>query len=254
MPFQCYRDYYSFAEAVRSERRFLPSDNGQEFLQAVLQTGKMRSKKICKGKALWRAQAAFDKITFDVGDGPDWEPIPCCRKRLIPDPEKVTEGRANPQGIPVFYCANNKEVAMSEMRPWRGCYLTVGCFSPNRDLKVVNLSGNQKNIYDYLRLGKDCLFVEENELIDAVWATIDEAFLEPVGEGKEAVGYAPTQIITELFKNEGFDGIAYDSAYLEKGINFALFDPGVVTLKKREIHEAKNIVFDFSPCSETSWC
>jgi hypothetical protein len=57
----------------------------------------------------------------------------------------------------------------------------------------------------------------------ANWAAIDRAFARPVTVDDSVAGYEPTQILAELFKSEGFEGIAYRSS-LGDGHNIALFD------------------------------
>ena len=57
----------------------------------------------------------------------------------------------------------------------------------------------------------------------AVWRDIDRAFSEPVTDSDDHADYATTQLIAELFRKNGFDGIAYRSA-LGQGHNVALFD------------------------------
>jgi hypothetical protein len=42
--------------------------------------------------------------------------------------------------------------------------------------------------------------------------------------------YAPTQILAELFKKAGADGVVYKSNFGEDGFNIALFDPEAADL------------------------
>ncbi|KCZ56143.1 MULTISPECIES: RES family NAD+ phosphorylase [Hyphomonas] len=46
----------------------------------------------------------------------------------------------------------------------------------------------------------------------------------PVLRSDNTAFYAPTQLIAEFFRLEGFDGIIYGSAFAETGRNTALFD------------------------------
>ena len=76
----------------------------------------------------------------------------------------------------------------------------------------------------------------------SVWDDIDRAFAKPVERNDDLADYAPTQIIAELFKAEGFDGIAYRSA-LGTGYNVALFDIDTAKLKNRSLSEVKSVQF-----------
>lgn len=61
---------------------------------------------------------------------------------------------------------------------------------------------------------------------EVVWSYIDKSFAEPMSSEDDPVHYIPTQIIAELFKKQGLDGIAYKSNFGgEHGFNIMLFDP-----------------------------
>ena len=70
----------------------------------------------------------------------------------------------------------------------------------------------------------------------------------PVTSNETTADYAPTQIIAELFKNNGFDGIAYRSS-LGKGHNIILFDLNAADPINYTLHEAKKVSFDFAQIS-----
>lgn len=82
----------------------------------------------------------------------------------------------------------------------------------------------------------------------AVWRDIDKAFSMPVTSNETTSDYVPTQIIAELFKNDGFDGIAYRSS-LGKGHNITLFDLDTADLINCALYEAKKVSFDFAQIS-----
>ena len=58
-----------------------------------------------------------------------------------------------------------------------------------------------------------------------VWMRIHRAFSEPATTGDIAADYVLTHLFASLFKNEGYDGIAYKSAFGKKDYNIVLFDP-----------------------------
>jgi hypothetical protein len=62
--------------------------------------------------------------------------------------------------------------------------------------------------------------VPPEERDKAIWYAIDQAFRRPVLVfGDELSNYAPTQVIAEFFKKNGFDGIAYQSAFQDTSGN-----------------------------------
>jgi hypothetical protein len=78
----------------------------------------------------------------------------------------------------------------------------------------------------------------------AVWAAIDRAFARPIARTDDTGEYVATQVIAEIFKVRGFDGIAYRSS-LGEGHNVALFDIGAAHLVGCHLFEARKLHFEF---------
>jgi len=74
----------------------------------------------------------------------------------------------------------------------------------------------------------------------AVWAKINKSLSEPI-QNEDIQRYVPTQILTEMFKMNGLDGIAYRSNFGDKGINLALFDVHAAHLINRQLYKVKKI-------------
>jgi len=159
--------------------------------------------------------------------------------RMKPPQDRAYEGRVNPKGIPCLYLATTREVAMSEVRPWLGSVISVARFSVERELIVVDCS---------VFHGKEVPEIESPTSADiekTVWAHIDHAFSRPVTRSDNTAEYAATQILAELFRAEGYDGILYKSAFSTEGYNVALFDLDSARLTDASIFEVKNAVFEF---------
>ncbi len=94
-------------------------------------------------------------------------------------------------------------------------------------MKVIDCSCGEIEPINRTVLDLDKLFKLKppttEEAIKTVWRWIDLAFSEPVGHNDKTVDYVPTQIIAELFKTKGFDGIKYKSLF-NNGSNLALYD------------------------------
>jgi len=160
---------------------------------------------------------------------------------MKPLSNKASEGRVNPKGIPYLYLATDKETAMAEIRPWLGSEISVGQFKILQDLVVVDCSiheGHKGGFTFYLKEPNP----EKRER--AVWSDIDDAFSTPVNPSDHSADYVPTQIIAELFKNNGADGILYRSS-LGRGFNVVLFDVSLADIVNCFLYEATNISFEF---------
>jgi hypothetical protein len=158
---------------------------------------------------------------------------------MKPLEDRALEGRSNPKGIPCLYLATNQETALSETRPWMGSLISIGQFKTMRGLSVINCTSDR---------GPRFFWGEEppaDEREDEVWAEIDRAFALPITPSDDAAAYAPTQILAELFKANGYDGIAYRSS-LGPGHNVAIFDLGDAELVNCSLFEARRISFKFS--------
>ena len=79
------------------------------------------------------------------------------------------------------------------------------------------------------------------------------SFSEPLERSDDVAEYIPTQVVAELFKREGYDGIAYKSAFGEKGYNICLFDVDAAVLDYCRLHKVKGINFDFGEHVEEYW-
>lgn len=58
-----------------------------------------------------------------------------------------------------------------------------------------------------------------------MWIDIDNAFSQPVAQSDDTADYVPTQILSELFRDAGYDVIVYRSQFGNEGYNVVLFDP-----------------------------
>lgn len=207
----------------------------------VLATSKTRRVQIKARSIFWRAQLGHDwRTEFDedgakIDDFPDAHPP----SRMKPLSDRAPEGRANPKGIPYLYLATDKDTAMSEVRPWLGSYISLAQFRTVRELAIVDCSRN---------IERHVIYFEETtpeEREKAVWHDINRAFSEPVDRSDDIASYAPTQIIAELFKRDGCDGMAYRSAFGKPGYNIALFDLDAARLINCQLYEAKSLKFEF---------
>jgi hypothetical protein len=208
---------------VKCKARHILDAKSKSFLEAVLETSERRKEAINKGSVLYRSQLTNGWCTQPIRDEKGVEvdsvevAIPADRERMVPRPDRATEGRVNAKGIPCLYLSTDHDTAMAEVRPWIGSYVSVASFEVLRDLTVVDCSADSAQ---YLFFGGEPLPGRREE---QVWGDINRAFSEPVARADDVADYAATQVLAEAFRFGGFDGIVYGSK-LGQGRNVAIFD------------------------------
>jgi RES domain-containing protein len=232
--FQSPRAFRSFRREVLRERRYVWSKAAQEFLQAVAFTCRRRLKVVRAGQRYWRAQLGH-QLLFDSDSG-ERVISPHPEERMRPLSDQAVEGRVNPKGIPCLYFATTPEIAMTEVRPWLGSTISLAAFETTRELKLVDCSNADRG-------------ASEPSIEHAVWMDINEAFAEPIVRSDRSGEYAATQILAEVFKQEGADGLTYKSAFSDKGYNLALFDLECARLTESTLFRVESTQFRFAPLS-----
>jgi RES domain-containing protein len=224
--------FQKFKEEAVRQRRYFWSKASTDFLDAVASTSRRRLKLIPAGQRYWRAQLGH-QMQFDKESG-ERVLSPHPEERMRPFSDRAIEGRVNPKGIPCLYFATTPEVAMTEVRPWIGSTISLAAFQTTRELKLVDCAQSPS--------GK-----AKDRIEDAVWREINEAFAEPIVRSDTAGDYAATQILAELFKVEGADGVIYNSAFLETGLNLALFDLACAEMIDTSLFKVDKATFKFAP-------
>jgi hypothetical protein len=240
--FTSWRDFWTFYYSILNQNRYIHEKKVDDFLQAVLETCDDRKVQLCEGSYLYRSQLGsglepcYDDRENYIAD----IPCPHPQDRMKPLSNQASEGRANPKGIPYLYLATQSYTAISEVRPWIGSLISVGLFRTIKDLVLIDCSIALKKTKIYLTEP------EQQKIKEAVWTDIDIAFSTPVTNNDNQAEYTPTQIIAELFKANGFDGIMYRSTFSNpnsgnEGKNIALFDINNADLVNCQLFEITKI-------------
>jgi hypothetical protein len=245
--FESWTGYWDFSQFVKKKARHVMDAKNQRFLDAVEETSKKRKAFIGKGHMYWRAQIGYDNGIGRVLDKerPEIEmfdsEFPFQPERMMPLADRANEGRVNPKGIPCLYLSSDRETAMTEVRPWIGSYVSVAQCVLIKGLKVVSCStvSVQPNPFE---LRRD-LNPEEREAL--IWADINRAFSEPVTRNDDVAEYAPTQVLAELFRRAGFDGIVYGSR-LGAGTTLAIFDLAAAEVANCHLYKVGGVKLEFS--------
>lgn len=245
MAFKSWRSYWEFSKKISRSFRYIRDEETESFLKEVLIASESRRSVLEEGSILWRSQLGGAMRPIDPED-PELgeEPCPYPSMRMIPSRNFGLEGRANPKGISHLYLATEKDTAMAECRPWIGSQISLAQFKTKRDLNLVDCSKNYLENPFYFDVTKGIYEPDEAERAKAVWAHIDKAFSEPVTPNENIAHYAATQIIAELFKNHGYDGMVYKSM-LGTGYNICLFQLEAAQLTGCQLYMTKKIEFSF---------
>ena len=235
--FESYRSFNKFRHEVVRERRYIRTRDTDAFLDAVAATCTHRVQTVPSGWIAWRAQIGYDLRHEEY----DELPCPLPAERMKPLTDRASEGRVYPTGIPCLYLATTRDTAMSEVRPWVGSLVSVAQFQTVRELKVVDCSVNHSEFVFHFNE------VPPEERVKAVWTDIDRAFAQPTTRTDGSADYAPTQVLAELFRHLGYDGLVYKSAFGEKGFNVALFDVEAAVPLNCELFETNGIECVFNP-------
>jgi hypothetical protein len=202
--------WVAFEERLKHEVRFF-DERGKQMLDELL--GDLPS--IAGGKAiltvtpgeasatLFRARIVDDESTAEefVRDP--------ARHIGPPPPHLARAGRMNPAGIPAFYGAFSKDVALAEIRPPVGAMVAIGRFTLLRPVRLLDMSFlpfayHDESIfspaYDHRR--NKVKFLER----------FHQRISRPVLPTDEALAYLPTQAVAAYIANiMGLDGIVYIS-------------------------------------------
>lgn len=232
--------YWDFANTVRNKHRYIFHGSAADFIEKVRAASKARGYLLKQGKRLYRAQIGSRVGIRPGGDGIE-EEMPLSKRRIIPSPQYVkTSGRANPKGFGYLYLATDERTALAEMRPWMGESLTLATFEIKRPVRLVVCWAREQDLVERLH-GKNSA---QKRVEGSLWDDLSAAFARPVNREDADRDYIPTQVIAEVFKTEGFDGIAYASG-LERGTNVVLFNRRVAKITNRFVYILKKVRYEF---------
>ena len=134
----------------------------------------------------------------------------------------------------------DKETSIAEVRPWVGTNISTGQFKLMKDVRLVDFSRDKET-----RLSSLFGQLTADKIEKYIWAEMNYSFSNPIQVNDKSADYAPTQIIAEFFKNNGFDGIAYKSG-LGPGFNLALYEPNAAEQLNGFLFSIDEVSYKFS--------
>lgn len=216
IPFEDIVALSALIEELRFKNRFILSNEHSTFIDKYIEYAKLfKIYDINEGTKFFRAR---------INELEKKEECFPLDKMRAPLPHKALQNRVNPAWIPYLYLASNKDTAVSEVRPWISCKITVAKFTLKRKVSVVNFSNKE-----FVNSPRDEQYKKEED----IWRELITRLFSMPFDPRDDIAYIPTQYISERFKKEGFDGIIYDSALNEDGYNLCLFDTGAAEAIER---------------------
>jgi len=149
-----------------------------------------------------------------------------------PPPKVAAEGRMNARGIPVFYGATDRHVALAEVRPPVGSKAVVAQFDIIRPLRLLDVEALRSlsvcgSLFDpqFVARKQEASFLRD----------LSEQITKPVMPDDESLNYIPTQVIAEYLaslENPQLDGMIYPSVQAgDDTRNVVLFNKAAVVAK-----------------------
>lgn len=250
MGFNSWEDFRSFKDNVKYSNRYIQSREVKEFLFNIEKTLSNREYPLPPGAPLFRGQIGCDELEIEGQLALScFEP-----SRMKPLINKGTEGRGNPKGISYLYLSDDENTALSELRPHLDQYISLAMFRTKRKLRIIDCISKRKH-YSLA----ECVFnppQSQDDMTDAIWSMINDAFSTPVTNLDNESDYVPTQILAELIKYNGYDGLCFKSS-IGQGANFILFNLEDAEIINRKLMKPKTINYEFqevkNPCKSNDF-
>jgi len=149
-------------------------------------------------------------------------------------------GRANPIGISYLYTASDPKTAISEVRPHKGDTLTIAKIKIIGKLQLVDLRNPRKNTSPFSKESEETAYIFK--YISLLQHFADE-LSKPILPREAYLEYLPSQYLSELIKDSGFDGFIFKSS-VGDGDNIVLFNEDKVKILEVKLYEIKELKFN----------
>ena len=229
----------------KNDYRYIYNDEIEVIIDELKKIFKKHVVTLNKGDTLFRSQIGS---TWYGEDGNE-QLVPLDRKRMYPRESLAREGRANTKGIPYLYLASDIETSLKEVRAWPGQEVSTCTFSSKEDLSLIDLSKKFESGMStmYINFKKGEILSKDTD--DNLLGEINLSFTTPVTNSDDSSDYVLTQVISEIIKSEGYDGIVYNSFFTEKGKNIVIFDTSKMQIKNGLVFRISTLNIKFEQIS-----
>ena len=148
-----------------------------------------------------------------------------------PPADLATAGRINPEKISYLYLAEDPLTCVYEVKPIIGQHVSIATFKLTKDISVFDLASDSEE--------KDNL---HNPLL---FRYIKQRFSIP--NAGDTLHYLPTQFLSEVIKEMGFDGIRFKSSLKQDGVNVVLFSDKDCKVINSQVVDVMGIRYDVMP-------
>lgn len=191
------------------------------------------------GHKLWRARNEYVGSPFAEYD---CQPLPLQKMGANP---KHPQSRLNRENEAVLYCAESQKTALSEIRPGQGYFCTTCELILNRDIKVLDLTHDYRDINPFT-----CEHLSWKLDLSRVALRLTELVTKPTSRGEDDSLYSRTQVFAMITRAMHLDGIRFASSLdRPSGINLALFDPALVTYANARLVRVTRTEVVYEECS-----
>ena len=220
----------NFREELKHRNRFFP--NNAPDIRHIEPFGKYIGVFISKGsQKFFRARINTSDNPFKIS------------KMGKPPKDSVSNGRANPIGIPYLYVASSIDTAISELRGHKGEVITIAEFQMKSNLELADLRDPKSTISPFeLNEEKDLELIYKNM---PFLTLLGNELSKPIIPREANLEYLSSQYLCELLKHIGFHGIIYKSS-ISDGNNYVIFNDkrlkAVITYQYQIIDETTKAV------------
>ena len=205
--------FNKIGKRVRAENYFHIEPDLAELFEVI---GDRIESGIAVGSRYYRARIGAEARfrSFDGGFHPKLKSKPYQGDLLgAPPPPSSKSGRVNRAGVSFLYLSSNSDTAAAEVRPHPGHELSIGEFRSVRQLRLADFAVEIDN------------FSASDAQLDlfSFLVAADRAMSFPVTP-ENTSRYSITQLIAEVCRQRGFDGVAFMSS-VGDGSNICVFDP-----------------------------
>lgn len=161
-----------------------------------------------------------------------------------PPPILASGGRANPVGIPYLYVGSTRMTAISEIRPHKSDAFTIGVFSLEKNLNLVDLRSPKKTTSPFINYEEDSGLEDIHRGLPLL-EHLGSELTKPISKSEAELEYLSSQYLCEFIKSLGYDGVVYKSA-LGDGDNYAIYSTDHLRCISTELHNVNDVSISFS--------